>query len=94
MAAGVLAIATPVAVTAGSAHAVSGSNPSQQVPTGILASQIRGASAFGTTPDSTPEQVSFILNERSVSALESAVTGGLKRFDSVSQFAAKVRPDP
>ena len=94
MAAGVLAIATPVAMTAGTAHAASGSNPGEKVPTGILAPQIHGASAFGTTPDSTPEQVSFILKERNVSALESAVTGGLKGFDSVSKFAAKYGQTP
>jgi kumamolisin len=87
LAAGVLVVAAPAATT-GTAQAASGSN-NQQVPTGILAPQIRGASAFGDTPASTPEQVSFILKERNVSALESAVTGGLKNFDSVGQFAAK-----
>ena len=89
LAAGVLAVATPVAATAATAQAASGSNNPQQVPAGILAPEMRGASAFGNTPASTPEQVSFILKERNVSALESAVTGGLKNFDSVGQFAAK-----
>ena len=89
LAAGVLAVATPVAATAATAQAASGSNNPQQVPAGILAPEMRGASAFGNTPASTPEQVSFILKERNVSALESAVTGGLKDFDSVGQFAAK-----
>jgi kumamolisin len=89
LAAGVLAVATPVAATAATAQAASGSNNPQQVPAGILAPEMRGASAFGNTPASTPEQVSFILKERNISALESAVTGGLKNFDSVGQFAAK-----
>jgi kumamolisin len=89
LAAGVLAVATPFPPTAATAQAASGSNNPQQVPAGILAPEMRGASAFGTTPASTPEQVSFILKERNVSALESAVTGGLKDFDSVGQFAAK-----
>jgi len=89
LAAGVLAVATPVAATAATAQAASGSNNPQQVPTGILAPEMRGASAFGNTPASTPEQVSFILKERNISALESAVSGGLNNFDSVGQFAAK-----
>jgi kumamolisin len=89
LAAGALAVAA--AATAGSAQASSapGSNTPEQVPTGILASALPGASAFGNTPSSTPEQVSFILKERNVSQLESAVTGGLKRFDTVGQFAGE-----
>jgi kumamolisin len=89
LAAGALAVATPAAASAATAQAASGPNNPQQVPAGTLAPQMRGASAFGTTPASTPEQVSFILKERNVSALEAAVTGGLKNFDSVGQFAAK-----
>jgi subtilase family serine protease len=85
LAAGVLAVAAPVAATAGTAQAAS----SQQVPTGFLASAVPGASAFGTTPASTKEQVSFIMKENDASQLKSAVTGGLTRFDTVSRFAAK-----
>ena len=66
----------------------------EQVPTGILASALPGASAFGNTPPSTPEQVSFILKERNLSQLESSVTGGLTSFDSVSQFAGKYGQTP
>jgi kumamolisin len=88
--AGVLAVATPVAVIAGSAQAATTarSKSPERVPTGLLAGGISGAKAFGTTPADTPEQVSFILKERNESQLEAAVTGGLKKFDSVSQFAA------
>ena len=91
LAAGVLAVAAPVAATAGTAQASSapGPNTPEQVPTGLLASSLQGASAFGDTPSDTPEQVSFILKERDVSQLESAVTRGLTRFDSVGQFAGK-----
>jgi subtilase family serine protease len=85
LAAGVLAVAAPVAATAGTAQASS----SQQIPTGLLASAVPGASAFGTTPSSTPEQVSFIMKENNVSQLKSSVTHGLTSFDTVSQFAAK-----
>jgi kumamolisin len=91
LAAGVLAVAAPVAATAGSAQASStpGPNTPEKVPTGLLASALPGASAFGDTPSSTPEQVSFILKERGISQLESSVTRGLTGFDSVSQFAGK-----
>ena len=85
LAAGALAVAASVAATTGSAQASS----SEKIPTGFLASAVPGASAFGTTPSDTPEQVSFILKENNLSQLESAVTGGLTGFDSVSQFAAK-----
>jgi subtilase family serine protease len=88
--AGVLAIATPVVVAATSAQATTASSsPREKVPTGLLAGALPGAKAFGTTAASTPEDVSFILKERNVSALESAVTGGLKRFSTVSQFASE-----
>ncbi len=96
LAAGVLAVAAPAAVAASSAQASSTPGPStlEHVPTGILPSALSGASAFGDTPSSTPEQVSFILNERNLSQLESAVTGGLKSFDSVSQFASTYGQSP
>jgi kumamolisin len=96
LAAGVLAVATPVAAVASSAQAATaakGKSP-EKVPTGLLAGSIRGAKAFGTTPADTPEQVSFILNERNKFQLEAAVTGGVKRFDSVSQFAAAYGQTP
>ena len=94
LSAGVLAVATPVALTAATAQAASGPNNPQRVPAGVLAPQIRGASAFGNTSASTPEQVSFILKERNISALKSAVTGGLKNFNSVGQFAWKYGQTP
>ncbi|HVT70262.1 MAG TPA: S53 family peptidase [Trebonia sp.] len=82
--------------TASAAQAATAPGPStpEKVPTGLLASALPGASAFGDTSPSTPEQVSFVLKERDVSALESAVTGGLSRYDSVSQFAAKYGQAP
>src|ERR1700728_2157052 len=63
--AGALAVAAPVAVTASTAtaHAASAAaaNTPEKVATGVLASALPGASAFGDTSLSTPEQVSFIL---------------------------------
>jgi kumamolisin len=96
LAAGVLAVAAPAAVAASSAQASSTPAPNtpEHVPTGILASALSGAAAFGDTPSSTPEQVSFILKERNLSQLESAVTSGLKSFDSVSQFASTYGQTP
>jgi kumamolisin len=88
LAAGVLAVAAPVAATAGTAGTAQAAS-SEQIPTGSLASAVPGASAFGTTPSGTPEQVSFIMKENNIAQLKSAVTGGLTRFDTVSQFAAQ-----
>ena len=91
LAAGALTAAAAVAATGGAAQASStpGPNTPEKVATGVLASSLPGASAFGDTAPSTPEQVSFILDERNKSRLESSVTGGLASFDSVSQFASK-----
>jgi kumamolisin len=85
LAVGVLAVAAPIAVTAGPAQA----SPSEKIPTGFLASAVPGASPFGTTPSDTPEQVSFIMKENNVAQLKHAVTSGLTRFDTVRQFAAR-----
>jgi subtilase family serine protease len=87
----VLTVAASIAATSGAAQAAStpGPNTPETVPTGLLASSLPGASAFGDTSPSTPEQVSFILKERDISQLESSVTGGKTSFDSVSQFAGK-----
>src|ERR1700761_327474 len=91
LAAVVLAVAAPVAATAGTAQAsfAPGPNTPEKVPTGILASALPGASPFGSTPPSTPEQLSFILKERDIAHLESSVTSGLGSFASVSQFAGQ-----
>jgi kumamolisin len=94
--AGVLAVAAPVAVAATAAQATTtpSSRTPERVPTGLLAAALPGAKAFGTTPASTPETVSFILKERNLSALESAVTGGLSTFNTVGQFAGEYGQTP
>jgi subtilase family serine protease len=91
LAAGVLTVAASIAATSGAAQAASapGPNTPETVPTGLLASSLSGASVFGDTSPSTPEQVSFILKERDLSRLESSVTSGKTSYDSVSQFAGK-----
>ena len=47
-----------------------------------------GATAFGDTPPSTPEMVSFIMRERNLPQLKAAVQGGVTNFLSVGRFAA------
>jgi kumamolisin len=46
-----------------------------------------GATAFGSTPSSTPETVSFILDEQNKYQLEAQVENGVSNDLSVSQFA-------
>jgi subtilase family serine protease len=91
LAAGVLTVAASIAATSGAAQAAStpGPNTPETVATGLLASSLPGASVFGDTSPSTPEQVSFIMKERDISQLESSVTSGKTSYDSVSQFAGK-----
>jgi subtilase family serine protease len=57
------------------------------VAQGFTPTSIPGATVFGTTPASTPEQVSFILDERNASQLEYSVEAGVRNDLSVSQFA-------
>jgi len=80
-------------LAASSAAAASSPNPNTptQVPSGIDAADIPGASVFGDTPASTPETVSFILKMRNESPLSAAVEQGIPSADylSVSQFATE-----
>lgn len=62
-------------------------NTPTTVQTGITAKNLRGASAFGTTPDSTPETVSIVLRARNIAELESSVTHGTGPQLTVAQFA-------
>ena len=57
------------------------------VAQGFSPASIPGAVVFGTTPPSTPEQVSFILDERNQQQLEFSVESGVRNYLSVSQFA-------
>jgi kumamolisin len=72
--------ATPSPSPSGSARA-----PVQQ---GTDVAALPGATAFGNTPASTPETVSFILRERNLPRLKAAVEHGVRHFLSVGQFAA------
>ena len=83
------ALALALSPILGAGAGASGTSPTSLVPVsqGINVSAVPGASAFGTTPPSTPETVSFILDERNQSQLEQAVEHGISQFISVSQFA-------
>jgi subtilase family serine protease len=64
-------------------------SPSTQVPVqqGTDVAALPGATAFGDTPASTPETVSFILRERNLPQLQAAVEHGATNFLTVGQFA-------
>ena len=94
---GVAAVMTPLAALAGPASAAtSATNPNtpEQVASGISASQLPGATVFGSTPASTPETVSFILREQNVGSLEAQVEQGVRNYLSVSQFASTYGQTP
>ena len=57
------------------------------VPAGSSVSSLPGAVAFGSTPASTPETVSFVLDEQNMGQLEASVEAGLTNYLSVAQFA-------
>jgi kumamolisin len=88
---GVGAFLVPLAGATGAAAATPGPNTPTQVPSGINAAALPGATVFGTTAASTPETVSFILKERNIQSLEAQVEAGIPTSDylSVSQFAAQ-----
>jgi kumamolisin len=85
----------PIATLAGPASASTpGPNQLEKVASGISASDLPNATVFGTTPASTPEQVSFILRENNLNYLEAQVSTGVKNFLSVSQFASTYGQSP
>ena len=94
---GVAAVMTPLAALAGPASAAtSAPNPNtpEKVASGITASQLPGATVFGTTPADTPETVSFILQERNINILQANVINGVTNYLSVSQFASTYGQTP
>ena len=94
---GVAAVMTPLAALAGPASAATSApnpNASEQVASGINVAHLPGATVFGTTPASTPETVSFILQERNISLLKANVINGITKYLSVSQFASAYGQTP
>src|SRR5580658_3327665 len=88
---GVGALLAPLAATSGPALA-STPNPNAptQVPSGISAPDLPGATVFGSTPAGTAVTVSFVLKEQNESSLQSAVEAAIpgNRYLSVGQFAS------
>ena len=92
---GVAAVVAPLAAIAGPASASTpGPNQPEKVPSGINVAALPGASVFGTTPASTPEQVSFILKENNASFLQAEDQQGFKNYLTTSQFAAEFGQSP
>jgi kumamolisin len=89
---GVGAVVAPLAGASGAAASSNQSpNTPTQVPGGINAAALPGASPFGDTPPGTPVTVSFVLKEQGISSLEAQVESGIPQSNylSVSQFAAR-----
>jgi kumamolisin len=61
----------------------------QPVGEGVSPGSLPGVTVFGTTAPSTPEQVSFVLDEQNKSQLEAQVENGVQSYLSVSQFAQR-----
>src|ERR1700735_5360560 len=80
-----LALSPVLALSAGASG--SGRNSWTPVAQGVNAATIPGVVPFGPAPASTPEQVSFILDERNAGQRSSEVENGVRNFLSVSQFA-------
>jgi subtilase family serine protease len=92
---GVAAIMTPLATLAGPASASTpGPNTPESVPAGISVASLPGTTVFGSTPASTPEDVSFILKERNLDYLEAQAQQGFRNYLSVSQFAGAYGQTP
>ncbi|MFY9781911.1 MAG: protease pro-enzyme activation domain-containing protein [Acidimicrobiales bacterium] len=77
-----LALSPVLALEAGA-----GSGGWVPVGQGVSPASLPGATAFGSTPASTPETVSFILNEPNKTQLEADVEQGVSQYLSVSEFA-------
>jgi kumamolisin len=82
------ALAPAASASAGAASPSPSPGTQAPVQQGTNVAALPGATAFGNTPPSTPEIVSFILRERNLPQLKAAAAGGITNFLSVSQFAA------
>jgi kumamolisin len=96
-AAGVAAAATAAPSFLASSFAASPSaSPSGEVAVaqGLGPIVLKYATAFGSTPPSTPEIVSFILRGRNLFGLESAIEEGKSPDLTVAQFASRYGQTP
>ncbi len=83
-------LVTVMAFAVPGADASSSGSGLTAVSGGINAAAVPGAKVFGTTPPNTPETVSFVLTERNLISLESAVESGMasSSYRSLRQFAS------
>jgi kumamolisin len=88
---GVATVMAPVAAlsTSASAATTPAPNTPEKVAAGISAAALPGATVFGDTPASTPETVSFVLDEQNLTSLKIQVQLGIHKDLSVSQFASE-----
>jgi subtilase family serine protease len=85
---GLTAIALPLVLQASSASASQpGPNTPTPVQAGMLASSLPAATVFGTTPSSTPETVSFVLDAQNLGVLESTAESPMRSYLTVAEFA-------
>jgi kumamolisin len=82
------------AVNASAAPPGGGNGAMSSVPGDLNVAQLPGATAFGDTPADTPEDVSFVLQEQNLPALEAKVEQGFSPYLSVSQFAQQFGQTP
>jgi kumamolisin len=88
-----LAVGAAAAASASASYAAAPETLVAVTP-GINAANVPGASPFGSTPPSTPETVSFIFRIQNLQELETAVTGGIRNYLSVGQFASQYGANP
>jgi subtilase family serine protease len=82
--------ASTVVILGVTAPAGASTPPKVAVAQGLGAAALKNLSVFGTTPSSTPELVSFVLQPRNQSALQANVEAGMPGgYLSVRQFAAQ-----
>ena len=89
LAAMTLALSPVLSLSAGASG--TGANAPVNVAGGISPANVTGAVPFGPTVASTPEEVSFILDENHPAQLQNIVESGIpnENFLSVAQFAAQ-----
>ncbi len=90
------ALVASFAVAPGATAAGPDPNAPTQVPSGINAAALPGATVFGDTPADTPVTVSFVLKEQNMQFLAARVEAGIPTsgYLSVGQFAAEYGQPP
>jgi kumamolisin len=82
-----LALSPVIALSGGAGASGPGPNTWTPVGQGVNPATIPNVTVFGSTASSTPEQVSFILQEQNKAQLEYQTDHGFNHFLTTSQFA-------